>query len=117
MENTEQVTLAVGPRAVCGYLRKAFLMTSPELDDLRRSILDRATSEGLSVDAIYEEELDRASDQLVKCIGALIDADQPVLIIPNLVHFAGFGNPLEVRRDFEGQGIRVLVGHDSRPRS
>ncbi|TDC33157.1 hypothetical protein [Kribbella albertanoniae] len=117
MENNERITLAVGTRAVCGYLRKAFLMTSSEVDELRRSILDCAASQELTVDAIYEEELDRASDQLVECIGALIGADQPVLIIPSLLHFAGFGNPLEVRRDFQTQGIHVLVAQDSRPRS
>jgi hypothetical protein len=107
----------VGTRAVCGYLRKGFLMTSSEVEVLRRSILDHAVSQGLTVDAIYEEELDPASDQLADCIGALIGADEPIMIIPSLLHFAGFGIPLEVRRDFQTQGIHVLVAQDPQSRS
>ena len=107
----------VGTRAVCGYLRKGFLMTATEIGLLRRMILDCAAAHGLSVDAIYEEELDRVSEQLVDCIDAILDADEPVMIVPSLLHLASFGNPLEVRSNFQGQGIRVLIAQNPSPQS
>jgi hypothetical protein len=86
-------------------------MPSTEIADLRRTILDCAQSEGLAVDAIHEEEVDRVSYQLEECISALIKAGDPTIVVPSLMHLAALGNPLEVRRDFESQGIRVLVAN------
>lgn len=104
----------MGTRLACGYLRKGFLMSATEIDSLRQQIAKCAAAKGLEVDAIYEEELDRASAQLVSCIDALLDADEPYLIVPSLLHFAGFNNPLEVRRDLRSRGIEVLIAQDTK---
>jgi hypothetical protein len=61
------------------------------------------------MDMIFEDELDMATNQLAECLFALLDADEAVMIVPDLSHFAGNGNPFEVRRDFEREGIRILV--------
>jgi hypothetical protein len=105
----------VGTQAVCGYLRKGFLMSSTEISELRRLILDCATENGLTVGAIYEEELDRASDQLAECIASVLGADESIVIIPSLLHLAGFGNPLDVRNDFQSQGVQVLIARPAVP--
>ena len=88
-------------------------MPSAEVAELRRMILNCAQSEGMAVEAIHEEELDRISDQLEECINALIKAGDATIVVPSLMHLAALGNPLEVRRDFETQGIRVLVANTS----
>lgn len=106
----------VGTRAVCGYLKKRFLMTSREVADLRQMIVDCAAENGLAVDKIFVAELDMASDQLSECLFTLADVDEPVMIIPDLAHFAGNGNPLEIRRAFELAGIKILCAR-SRPPS
>jgi hypothetical protein len=103
----------MGTRLACGYIRKGFLMSAAEVDSLRQQIARCAASRGIKVDAIYEEDLDRASAQLVACIDALLDADEPYLIVPSLLHFAGFNNPLEVRRDLLSRGIEVLIARDA----
>ncbi|WP_405058617.1 hypothetical protein OG474_38630 [Kribbella sp. NBC_01505] len=106
----------MGTRTASGYIRKGFLTTVTELAILRRQIVACAESNGVEVDAIYEEELDRNSVELVACIDALLDADEAYLIVPSLLHFAGFNNPLEVRRDLESRGIRVLTVRDNSQR-
>ncbi|MFK4084634.1 hypothetical protein ACI2LF_11030 [Kribbella sp. NPDC020789] len=88
-------------------------MSATELALLRQQIMACAASKGIDVDAIYEEELDRNSVQLVACIDAVLDADESYLIVPSLLHFAGFNNPLEVRRDLESRGIKVLTARDN----
>jgi hypothetical protein len=103
----------VGTRSVCGYLRKGFVMRSTEIVALRQQILNCAAGRGMAVDAIYEEEADRVSDRLSECLGVVLKADEPVLIVPSLLHFSGLGNPLDVRRDFQGQGVRVLVAQEA----
>lgn len=99
----------VGTRAVCGYLKKGFLMSSGEVAALRRMILDCAAENSLVVNKIFEDELDRSTDQLAECLFVLLGADEPIMIVPDLAHFAGNGNPLRVRRDFEAEGVKVLV--------
>ncbi|HEY0693009.1 MAG TPA: hypothetical protein VGD71_28685 [Kribbella sp.] len=91
-------------------------MTATELAILRQQIVACATSNGIEVDAIYEEDLDQNSVELVACIDALLDADESYLIVPSLLHFAGFNNPLEVRRDLESRGIKVLTARDNSQR-
>jgi len=106
----------MGTRLACGYLRKRFLMSATDVESLRQQIATCAAATGIEVNAIYEEELDRASAQLVACIDALLDADESYLIVPSLLHFAGFNNPLEVRRDLESRGIKVLTARDNSQR-
>ncbi|MFF1818290.1 hypothetical protein ACFVWG_13405 [Kribbella sp. NPDC058245] len=87
-------------------------MSATELATLRQEIVACAVSHGIAIDRIYEEDLDRNSVELVACIDALLDADESYLIVPSLLHFAGFNNPLEVRRDLESRGIKVLTSRD-----
>lgn len=100
----------MGTRAVGGYIRKGFLMTATEVANLRQEIIECAASNGIGADEveIYEEELDRPSVELIACIEAVLEADESYMIVPSLLHFAGFNNPLEVRRDLESRGIKVL---------
>lgn len=102
----------MGARVAYGYLRKGFLMSAAEVESLRQQIAQCASANGIEVAAIYEEDLDRASAQLVACIDALLEADESYLIVPSLLHFAGFNNPLEVRRDLHSRGIKVLIAQD-----
>jgi hypothetical protein len=99
----------MGTRAVCGYLKKGFLMSSGEVTALRRLILDCADENGLVVDKIFEDGLDMSTDQLAECLFVLLGADEPIMIVPDLMHFAGNGSPTRVRRDFEREGVKVLV--------
>lgn len=99
----------VATQAVCGYLRKEFMMSSRQVAVMRRQIVNCARKHGLEVDKIFVQEVDRASDQLVECVYQILGADEPTIIVPSLLHFAGYGSPLEVKRDFESQGIKVLI--------
>ncbi|MFC9690254.1 hypothetical protein ACFTSF_17035 [Kribbella sp. NPDC056951] len=89
-------------------------MEAAEVELLRRQIASCAAARGIEVDAIYEEDLDRNSVQLVACIDAVLEADRSYLIVPSLLHFAGFNNPLEVRRDLQSRGIEVLIAQDTK---
>ncbi|TQJ17640.1 hypothetical protein [Kribbella jejuensis] len=91
------------------------MMPSVEVAALRQLILDCATENGVVVDMIFEDELDMATDQLAECLFALLGADEPVMIVPDLSHFAGNGNPLEARRDFEREGVKILVARNRPP--
>jgi hypothetical protein len=84
------------------------MMRSTEIAALRQLILDCADERGLEVDKIFEDELDMSTDQLSECLGVLLCADEPVMIVPDLSHFAGNGNPFHVKHAFEQEGIQVL---------
>ncbi|MFF1820414.1 hypothetical protein ACFVWG_24120 [Kribbella sp. NPDC058245] len=92
-------------------------MTATEVARLRDEIINCATANGIDVDEvqIFEEEVDRRSVELIGCIDTLLDADESYLIVPSLFHFAGFNNPLEVRRDLESRGITVLSARHAAP--
>jgi|tagenome__1003787_1003787.scaffolds.fasta_scaffold19747704_1 hypothetical protein len=105
----------VGTRAVCGYLRKDFMMQGSQVAALCREVLDCAQKYELSVDKIFVQEVDRKSDQLVECLYAILGADEPILIVPSLLHLAAYGNPIHVKCDFERQGIRVLIARTTDP--
>lgn len=103
----------VGTRAVCGYLQKRWMMTSGEVAALRQQILECAAENGLTVDKIFEEDLDRTFVQLSDCVFALLDGDERVMIVPDLSHFAGLGNPLLVRDMLKVDNVKVIC---ARPR-
>jgi hypothetical protein len=98
----------MGTRHACGYLTKGFLISATEVE-LRQLITRCAAAKGIALDAIYEEELDRPCAQLTVCIDSLLEAGESYLIVPRLLHLAGFNNPLEVRRDLRSRGIEVVV--------
>lgn len=84
-------------------------MSGAEAAALRQMILDCAVSHEMPLDAIYVDELDTAPAQLTECIAAVVAADESILIVPSLIHFAGLGNPVEVRADFERHGVTTLI--------
>ena len=96
-------------RVAFGYFKKHFLMTDVEVAARRQAIVDCAISHGCELAALFIDEIDTAPDELHKALTALMDLDDRVLIVPNLLHFAGSGNPIEFRQTLQSNQIEVLL--------
>ncbi|WP_020392091.1 hypothetical protein [Kribbella catacumbae] len=96
-------------RVAFGYFKKHFLMTDAETAACRQGIVDCAAVHGCELAALFIDELDTAPDELHKALTALMDRDDRVLIVPNLLHFASNGNPIEFRRSLQNHQIDVLL--------
>lgn len=96
-------------RVAFGYFKKHFLMTDVEVAARRQAIVYCATANGCELAALFIDEIDTAPDELHKALTAVMDHDDRVLIVPNLLHFAGSGNPIEVRQSLQSNQIEVLL--------
>jgi hypothetical protein len=96
-------------RVAFGYFKKHFLMTGGEIAARRQAIVDCATAHGCELEALFIDEIDTAPDELRRAFTALMELDDRVLIVPNLLHFAGIGNPIEFRQSLECNQIEVLL--------
>lgn len=92
-----------------GYFKKSFLMTSQEVAAMREVIVACAVSHNRTLDALYIDEIETAPRQLYACLMDSWAHDERVLIIPSLLHFAGEGDPRELRAHLEGNGFSVLI--------
>jgi hypothetical protein len=92
-----------------GYFKKHFLMADGEIAARRQAIVDCATAHGCELAALFIDEIDTAPDELHRALTALMELDDRVLIVPNLLHFAGNGNPIEFRQSLQSNQIEVLL--------
>jgi hypothetical protein len=58
---------------------------------------------------LFIDEINTAPDEFHNALTALMDLDDRVLIVPNLLHFAGSGNPIEFRQSLQNNQIEVLL--------
>lgn len=84
-------------------------MSSAEAATMRQLIIDCALEHDLTVDAIYVDDAETVPAELSSLVTAILGAEERFLIIPNLLHLAGLGDPYETRASFESNGIQVLV--------
>ena len=96
-------------RVAFGYFKKHFLMTDGEVAARRQAIVDCATAHRCELAALFIDEIDTAPDELHKALAAVMDLDDRVLIVPNLLHFAGNGNPIEFRQCLQNSRIEILL--------
>ncbi|MFD3402177.1 hypothetical protein ACFWUU_15920 [Kribbella sp. NPDC058693] len=96
-------------RVAFGYFKKHFLMSDPEIAARRRAIVDCAGANDCALVAIFIDELETAPEQLHKALRALMEADDVVLILPNLLHLAAAGNPLQLRQHLLASHVEVLL--------
>lgn len=92
-----------------GYFKKHFLMTDAETAARRQAIVDCATAHSCELVALFIDDLDTAPEELHKALSAVMDLDDRVLIVPNLLHFAGSGTPIEFRQSLQSHHIEVLL--------
>ncbi|QNE18875.1 hypothetical protein F1D05_14365 [Kribbella qitaiheensis] len=92
-----------------GYFKKSFLMTSREIAQMRQLIANCAAAHDRTLDALYIDEIDTAPVELFACITDAMEHDDMMLIIPNLLHLAGEGDPHRLRMHLESGGIVVLI--------
>lgn len=76
---------------------------------LRQLIVDCAAAHDRTLDALYIDEIDTAPRELHACLIASLEHDDKMLIIPNLLHLAGEGDPRETRTRLEGGGFAVVI--------
>jgi MoxR-like ATPase len=102
-------------RVAFGYFKKHFLMTGAETAARRQRIVDCATVHGCELAALFIDEINTAPDELHNALTALMQLDDRVLIVPNLLHFAGSGNPIEFRQSLQNSQIEVLLSEAPKP--
>jgi len=95
--------------ATFGYFKEQFLMTSGEAASIRAEIVKCAAAHGKTLDALYVDRVEMASRALYECLMSYGDTDEKILIVPNLLHFAGEGDPLVLRSSLEDLGFTVLI--------
>ncbi|WP_405058897.1 hypothetical protein OG474_40065 [Kribbella sp. NBC_01505] len=96
-------------RFAFGYFKKHFLMTDAEVATRRQRIVDCAKAHQRELVALFIDEIATAPDELHNALAAVMGLDDRALIVPNLFHFAGSGNPLEFRQVLQAQQINVLL--------
>jgi MoxR-like ATPase len=96
-------------RVAFGYFKKHFLMTDAETAARRQGIVDCAAAHGCKLAALFIDDIDTAPAELHNALTALMNRDDRVLIVPNLLHFASSGNPIEFRQSLQNHQIDVLL--------
>jgi hypothetical protein len=96
-------------RVAFGYFNKHFLMTDSETAARRQAIVDCAAAHDHDLAALYIDEINTAPIELHRALTALMAIDDRVLIVPNLLHLAASGNPIELRQSLQSNHIKVLL--------
>ncbi|MEU0090059.1 hypothetical protein [Kribbella sp. NPDC006257] len=96
-------------RIAFGYFNKHFLMTDSEIATRRQAIVNCAAAHDHELTALFIDEIKTAPTELHRALAALMAVDDRVLIVPNLLHFAASGNPLEIRESMQCNHIKILL--------
>ncbi|MEV4264570.1 hypothetical protein [Kribbella sp. NPDC049584] len=84
-------------------------MSDPEIAARRQAIVGCAGANDCVLVALFIDELETAADELHKALAAVLEVDEGVLILPNLLHLAAAGNPIELRRHLLASHVEVLL--------
>ncbi|MEV0790441.1 hypothetical protein [Kribbella sp. NPDC050459] len=84
-------------------------MSDREIAARRRAIVDCAGVNDCALVAIFIDELETAPEELHKALTTVMEVDEGVLILPNLLHLAAAGNPIELRQHLLASHIEVLL--------
>ena len=96
-------------RVAFGYFKKHFLMSDPEIAARRQAIVDCAGANEYVLVAIFIDELETAPEELHRALAAVLEVDEGVLILPNLLHLAAAGNPIELRQHLLAGHIEIVL--------
>ncbi|WP_410790970.1 hypothetical protein [Kribbella sp. C-35] len=84
-------------------------MGDPEVAARRQAIVDCAGANDCALVAIFIDELETAPEELHRALATVMEVDDGVLILPNLLHLAAAGNPIELRQHLLACHIDVLL--------
>lgn len=63
---------------------------------------------------LYIDEIDTAPVELFACLTDLLECHEMMLILPNLLHLAGQGDPRQMRTHLESVGFVVVIAQQPR---